>query len=133
MSFLLDTNICSAYIKKPGLLAHRFIQHGGGLHVSTIALAELYTWAELRPDPAPLMNAIKSDLLSAVQVLDFNADCSRMYGHLCAKLRGRGITIPPPDLMIATVAIVHNLTVVTHNVRDFVNIPDLPIVDWLTP
>lgn len=133
MSFLLDTNICSAYIKKPGVLAHRFIQHGGGLFVSTIALAELYTWAERRPDPNPLLKAIKSDLLSVLQILDFDSDCSQTYGRLSASLSRRGITVPPFDLMIAAVAIVHDLTVVTHNVRDFTNVPQLRIVDWLAP
>ncbi|MGI6416460.1 MAG: hypothetical protein ACOX1P_12390 [Thermoguttaceae bacterium] len=29
MSFLLDTNICSAHLKRPGGLAHRMMQHTG--------------------------------------------------------------------------------------------------------
>src|SRR5437588_6580864 len=45
MSFLLDTNICSAYLKYPGALTHRFHQHGGRLYVTTLVLGELYTWA----------------------------------------------------------------------------------------
>jgi tRNA(fMet)-specific endonuclease VapC len=83
MSFLLDTNICSAYLKQPGRLAHRFIQHGGGLYLSTIALGELYTWAERRPDPAPLVNAIETGLLAAVTVLDFDRDCWRSDNSTC--------------------------------------------------
>jgi predicted nucleic acid-binding protein len=42
VSFLLDTNIVSAYLKRPGALAHRFIQYSGRLYVSSVALAELY-------------------------------------------------------------------------------------------
>jgi predicted nucleic acid-binding protein len=42
MSFLLDTDICSAHMRRPSKLAHRFIQHGGGLAISTIVLAERY-------------------------------------------------------------------------------------------
>ncbi len=44
MSHLLDTNIVSAYLKRPGGLAHRFIQYSGRLYLSTIGLAELYDW-----------------------------------------------------------------------------------------
>jgi predicted nucleic acid-binding protein len=44
MSFLLDTNICAAHLKRPSGLIHRFVQHGGGLFISTIVLGELYTW-----------------------------------------------------------------------------------------
>ena len=29
MSFLLDTNICSAHLKRPAGLMHRFVQHSG--------------------------------------------------------------------------------------------------------
>src|SRR5687768_17053607 len=45
MSFLLDTNICSAHMRRPGGLAHRFIQHSGRLWTSTLVLAELYAGA----------------------------------------------------------------------------------------
>jgi len=42
MSFLLDTNICSEHLKRPSGLVHRFIQHSGRLHISTVVLGELY-------------------------------------------------------------------------------------------
>lgn len=41
MSHLLDTNICAAHFRRPGGLAHRFIQYGGGLYVPTVVLGEL--------------------------------------------------------------------------------------------
>ena len=37
------------------------------------------------------------------------------------------------DLMIASVALAHNLTLVTHNTKDFQNVPGLRLDDWLTP
>ena len=36
------------------------------------------------------------------------------------------------DLMIAATALAHDLIVVTNNTADFVNVPNLRIVDWLT-
>jgi predicted nucleic acid-binding protein len=41
MSFLLDTNICSAHLKCPAGLTHRLIQRPGRLHIPTIVLGEL--------------------------------------------------------------------------------------------
>jgi tRNA(fMet)-specific endonuclease VapC len=35
--------------------------------------------------------------------------------------------------MIASVSLVHNLTLVTHNTGDYQNIPGLRLQDWLTP
>ena len=45
MSFLLDTNIVSKYLKRPSSLAHRFDQYAGRLFLPTIVLAELYVGA----------------------------------------------------------------------------------------
>jgi predicted nucleic acid-binding protein len=44
VSFLLDTNIRSAYLKGEPRVFSRFIQHSGGLAVSAIVVAELYSW-----------------------------------------------------------------------------------------
>lgn len=41
MSFLLDTDICSAHLKRPAGLMHRFMQHSGTLAISTITEGEL--------------------------------------------------------------------------------------------
>jgi len=45
MRFLLDTDTCSAHMRRPTSLAHRFIQFTGQLAISTINLAELYAGA----------------------------------------------------------------------------------------
>ena len=57
MSFLIDTNICSAYLKDTrkgaGTVFSRFMQYTGQLHLSTVTLAELYTWALRSKAPPP--------------------------------------------------------------------------------
>jgi tRNA(fMet)-specific endonuclease VapC len=42
---------------------------------------------------------------------------------------------PRPNwiLLIASTALVHDLTLVTHNVQDFANVLGLRVVDWLAP
>jgi tRNA(fMet)-specific endonuclease VapC len=37
------------------------------------------------------------------------------------------------DMQIAATAIVHNLTLVTHNTKDFQHISGLRLDDWLAP
>jgi tRNA(fMet)-specific endonuclease VapC len=37
------------------------------------------------------------------------------------------------DLMIGSIGLVHNLTLVTHNTADFHRIPGLRMEDWLAP
>jgi tRNA(fMet)-specific endonuclease VapC len=132
MTHLLDTNICSAHMRRPGGLAHRFFQYAGGLAISTVVLAELYSGAYKHPSPSRLL-ALIGDLLQEVAVLDFDSVCAERFGKVQGELSQKGISVPETDLMIASVALVHNLTLVTHNTADFQNIPGLRLDDWLTP
>jgi tRNA(fMet)-specific endonuclease VapC len=132
MNFLLDTDTCSAHMRRPARLAHRFIQHSGGLAIPTIVLAELYAGAHKHPSPVRLL-ALIADLLQEVQVLDFDGACAERFGQVRGKLLQQGITVSRMDLLIASVALVHNLTLVTHNTADYQNIPGLRLDDWLIP
>jgi tRNA(fMet)-specific endonuclease VapC len=132
MTHLLDTNICSAHMRHPAGLAHRFFQYAGGIAMSTVVLAELHAGAYNHPNPTKLLSLI-ADLLQEVAVLDFDSACAEQYGKLQGGLLRKGITGPVADLMIASAALVHNLTLVTHNTADFQNIPNLRLDDWLTP
>ncbi|MHB1560952.1 MAG: type II toxin-antitoxin system VapC family toxin [Isosphaeraceae bacterium] len=133
MSFLLDTDTCSAHLKRPSGLMHRFVQHSGGLYVPTIVLGELYVWAYQRQDPTPVVQRIEDDLLADVKVLDYDTDCGRMFGKVRGRLLQKGLSVSRVDLMIAAVALVHDLTVVTHNTADYRNVLDLRLEDWLIP
>jgi len=131
VSFLLDTNICSAHLRRPAGLSHRFTQHTGRLLVPSIVVAELYTWAYIQDDPTKILTAVKILLKQDVKVLPFDENCAITFGKLNGKLRRQGITISPVDLLIASVAQTHDLTLVTNNLADFSAIPDLRVVDWL--
>lgn len=132
MTHLLDTNICSAHMRRPGGLAHRFFQYAGGIAISTVVLAELYAGAYKHPNP-PRLLALIADLLQEVAVLDFDSACAERFGMVQRRLLQHGTKVPETDLMIASVALVHNLTMVTHNTADFRNIPGLRLDDWLIP
>ena len=132
MSFLLDTDICSAYLKGSNALANRFIQYGGRLHLSAASLGELYTWA-LRARVSPTRMQRLREMLPLLSLLDVDADVARKFGELDAYLLDHGLSVSEIDLQNAATARVHDLTLVTHNVQDFTNIPGLHVLDWLNP
>ena len=68
-----------------------------------------------------------------VGVLDFDHPCAEQFGKVRGGLLRQGISVPTADLMIASVALVHDLTLVTNNTADFRRIPGLRLDDWLTP
>ena len=132
MKFLLDTNICSAHMRRPARLAHRFIQYVGQLAIPTIVLGELYAGAYRHSNRTRLL-ALIGDLLRELQVLDFDAACAEQFGRVRGQNLRQGISFASADLMIASVALIHDLTLVTNNTVDFQQIPGLRLEDWLSP
>ena len=62
--------------------------------------------------------------------LPFDDTAADAYGRIRADLTRRGTPIGPNDLMIASIALVHHLTLVTHNTREFGRVVGLQLEDW---
>ncbi len=132
MSFLIDSDICSAHLKLRGPVTSRFLQYTGRLYISAVTVGELFAWA-LRAKAPPQRLQSLHDLLDDAVVLDVTEAVGRKFGEVRAGLLDAGKPAPDMDLLIAATALVHNLTLVTHNVRDFANVPGLDMIDWLNP
>ncbi|MEX0865978.1 MAG: type II toxin-antitoxin system VapC family toxin [Pirellulales bacterium] len=130
VSFLLDTDICSAYLKGNSQVWQKVMQHAGQLHVSTITVGELFTWAS-RQDASPKRRESLEAFLQDVTVLDVTRAIAERLGELRAVCFDTGRATPDMDLIIAATATVHDLTLVTHNVQDFADVQGLRIQDWL--
>lgn len=130
MNFLLDTNICSAHMRRPAGLAHRFFQYSGRLAIPTIVLAELYAGAHMVNHPQKLLAGI-NDLLVDVDIIDFDDTSAFHFGRLRGEMKRLGVPTNPMDLLIASVAVTHNFVLVTENTKDFCNIPGLQLENWL--
>jgi tRNA(fMet)-specific endonuclease VapC len=132
VSFLLDTDICSAYLKARPSVWSKVILHGGQLHVSAITVGELFTWAARRTAGAKRRHGLV-EFLETVKVLDVTSSIAERFGELRADLLDRGQAPPDFDLFIAATALEYDLTMITHNLRDFSGISGLRIQDWLGP
>ena len=130
MSFLIDTDICSAHLRGKGSVTNRLLQYTGGLHVSMITVGELYTWHfGLTPPPRRLVAL--QEMFGEMNLLPVTHEVARKHGELRATLFDRGLPAPDMDLIIAATALVHELSLVTHNTNDFMNVPGLRLIDWL--
>ncbi len=103
MRFLLDTDICSAHMRRPAKLAHQFVQYTAQLAISTVTLAELYAGAYKHSQSHRLLSLI-GDLIQEVRVLSFDSTCAEKFGQVRGALLQKGISVPTADLMIASVA-----------------------------
>ena len=132
MSFLLDTNICSAHLRRTTIFTHKFIQYAGRLHLPTVVLGELYAWAYSRDNPSELVKLIENELIEDVRILPFDESAAFEFGKIRGSFIRQGIAFGFMDLAIASIALANDLTLVTHNTADFRNIPNLRVEDWLS-
>jgi tRNA(fMet)-specific endonuclease VapC len=84
MSFLIDTDTCSAHLKQRGIVGNRFLQYTGGLHLSAITLSELYAWVLRANAPSARLQALR-EMLNDMTVLDVTAHVAEKYGELQAQ------------------------------------------------
>jgi tRNA(fMet)-specific endonuclease VapC len=132
MSFLIDTDIASAHLRGVRNVSGKFLQYTGRLYVSTVTLVELKSWVYRGNTPAKYRRGL-NDMLRDFQILPVDEIVAEKSGEVGAELMDQGISVTTPDLLIGATALIHDLAVVTHNVRDFTVIPGLRVADWLRP
>jgi tRNA(fMet)-specific endonuclease VapC len=133
VTYLLDTNAWIAYLRqKNQKLVQRFLQEDpANISLCSIVLGELFYGAHHGPANKLAANlALIARLQQRFASLPFNDDIAPQYGELRAYLDARGTPIGPNDLMIASIALVHDLIVVTHNTGEFSRVPGLKLEDW---
>jgi tRNA(fMet)-specific endonuclease VapC len=135
LRYLLDTNCCIQYLRtgRNSRLAVRL----EGLAPSeaglcSVVVAELYYGARRSRDPARNIVAVRRFCGGFVSI-PFSDDAALEYAEIRAELEHQGTRIGPNDLMIAAIARVHGLVLVTHNVGEFSRVSGLLIEDWQTP
>lgn len=131
-SHLLDTNLCISLLRG-GDVGKRIFEkirtfQVGALAVASITVAELAFGAE-RSARTTEIKRVRS-LLKDFVVLDFDECSAWIYGKLRQKLTMDGQMIGGMDLLIASIALNHELTLVTHNTREFARIQSLKLEDW---
>lgn len=131
MSFLLDTNVCVQYLNGTSTtLKHNFESCQSDLiYLCSIVKAELMYGAIKSANPKKNMPKLKRFLEGFVS-LSFDDQCAEVYGEIRAQLEKEGNIIGPYDMMIAAVALRNNMTLISHNTREFSRIPLLDLDDW---
>lgn len=130
--YLLDTNVCSEYLRGRAPITAKVRGHFSDCALSTVTAAELLVWGHRAKSSPRWLPAIEN-LLAGIEIHDVTLDISRTYGRIRAELLDRGRPLPTGDLFIAATAVLLGLTLVTHNLQDFTDVPGIQLEDWQSP
>ncbi|MDX2245054.1 MAG: type II toxin-antitoxin system VapC family toxin [Leptolyngbyaceae cyanobacterium bins.302] len=131
MRYLLDTNVCVMYLNGRSTSVRDRL-HSISLEemaVCSIVKAELFYGAMRSNNPNRTLERQQNFLASFVS-LPFDDEVALVCGQIRARLANAGTPIGACDLFIVAIALAHNLTLVTHNTREFGRVDGLQVEDW---
>lgn len=136
LRYLLDTDHLTLLERGHGPLVHRLAaEPAGAVGVSAVTVEEALRgrlgYLSRRLDGAARVRAYALllgtlELFNRMPVVPFDGACEARYQHL----RSLKLRVGTQDQKIAAVALANNLTVLTRNQRDFVQVPGLVVADW---
>jgi tRNA(fMet)-specific endonuclease VapC len=131
MTYLLDSNACIVYLKRPasGIREHMLSIGDSEIRVCSIVKSELFYGARKSNNPTRALE-IQYQFFSRFICLPFDDKAAEVYGIIRARLEAMGRPIGPYDLQIASIAIANNLILVTRNVSEFSRLAELRWQDW---
>lgn len=131
MDYLLDTNMCIAFFKNQPRVVQKIADIGlERLCLCTPVKAELW-YGACKSERVTENQAVLREFFSQLPSLPFDDKTIEQYGEIRACLAKAGTPIGANDLLIAAIAKTHQITLATHNVKEFARVPGLRIDDWL--
>lgn len=133
MKYLLDANACVGWLRnnQPTLVARVNATPPDDIRLCSVVVGELEYGVEKSPLAFRPANAARLALFRAKYgSLPYDDSAAEEYGRIRAVLATAGQLIGPNDLMIAAIARLHGLAVVTHNTAEFGRVHGLSVEDW---
>jgi tRNA(fMet)-specific endonuclease VapC len=129
MAYLIDSDVVIDHLADDPA-AQRLLDQltPDGLTISMITYMEVYQGTLLSPNPDQAF--VKLDAFVAeVPIVPFSAEVARRCAQLRFELakRGKRVRSRALDLVIAATALEHELILVTRNLADYEDIPDLAL------
>lgn len=131
MIYLLDTNTCIHFLngRSPSVYQRLTELPETDVCVCSIAKLEL-RFGALRSTQVEKTLAEQEKFLSSYKSLPFDDIAHTHAARIRAELARLGTPIGPYDLLIAAIAPANDLTLVTHNTREFSRVSGLRLEDW---
>ena len=130
MAYLFDTDAISELLKPrpaPGYVRWLQAVPREEQFTSAVVVGELYKGAFRSPAVVRHLDHIEERVLPSVTVISYDVGAARVYGQIRAHLESTGRPLADADLQIAATALLHDLDLVTGNVKHFSRVQGLRI------
>jgi tRNA(fMet)-specific endonuclease VapC len=130
MIYLLDTNVCIAAMRGNSRVMQQLAARAPeDFAVSMISVFELFAGVFRCNDPQGEERKVFT-FLESLHLLPFDFDSALKTAQIRFQLEKAGTKISPYDLQISGQALALDLTLVTHNTREFKRVTGLRLEDW---
>jgi len=127
---MLDTNTLIYFFKGMGKVEENLFSHSPrDIFIPSLVIYELQVGIAKSNNPQKREKQLAT-LLEQVNVIPFEEREAKASALIRADLEKKGTPIGPLDILIAGSAKAHNLTLVTHNTREFMRVEGLTLRDW---
>ncbi|MCI0694679.1 type II toxin-antitoxin system VapC family toxin [candidate division KSB1 bacterium] len=131
MTYLLDTNTCIKYLngKSENIRQRLEGSQPQDIVLCSVVKAELFYGAMKSANPQKNLAKLQPFVSRFVSFF-FDDVAAEVYGRIRADLEKLGTPIGPNDLLIAAISVANDVTLVTHNTREFSRVAGLKLEDW---
>ena len=131
MTYLLDANFCIQYLNGRSENVRRRLEseRPEDIVLCSVVKAELLYGAFKSARPTENLARLWP-FFRRFSSLPFDDRAAETYGEIRARLERAGTLIGPNDLLIAAIALSRDVTLVTHNTREFSRVEGLRLEDW---
>lgn len=131
MLYLLDTNVIAIYLNQRSLLLRERLERISPAEIAVCSVVKFELLYGALRSGNPTQNLAKQrEFLELFVSLPFDDLAATKAGEIRTNLANLGTPIGHYDLLIAAIAVAHNLTLVTHNTREFERVSRLKLEDW---
>jgi len=128
--FLLDTDTIIYNLKGNEAIKRNLQDHlEDPMKICVITLMELYFGAYKSKKITGNLSKVRT-IENAFEIISADRECAEIFGMLKASLKKSGALLDDFDLIIASLAMTNNLTLVTNNTKHFSRIDGLKLTNW---
>jgi len=128
--YMLDTNTLIYFFKGMGEVEENLFAYSPkDIFIPSIVIYELQVGIAKSNNPQKREKQLAT-LLEQINIIEFGEREAKASALIRADLEKKGTPIGPMDILIAGSAKAHNLTLVTHNTKEFMRVEGLALKDW---